>query len=113
MEDESIQVPDFLDQLKPDYWRTHPPVVMRGDAKVAFKAGATAEKMKCTCWNKRCPFYGNCRKCLVFHMALKQFPTCQREMVTELCLKDLIEVDMHIKRDENGNVIESLLTEKE
>lgn len=104
-EQDAAPLKNFLEQPNQWKWRYNPPVVMRGDAKEAFQAGFQAEKMKCQCWNKRCPFYGNCRKCIVFHMALKQFPTCQRAMLEEVYLSDFLDTDLHIKRDEAGNPI--------
>lgn len=94
---------NILEQPDKNKWRYNGPTVMRGDMREAFKLGAQAEKLKCDCWNTHCPFYGNCRKCIVFHMTLKQFPTCQRAMLTELHLADLLDVELHIQRDEQGN----------
>ncbi len=94
--DENEEVPNLLEQPDPQKWLRQPPRVMRGNAKDAFKLGAMAEKMHCTCWNKRCPYYGNCRKCIVFHMALKQIPTCQREMISELYLDGHLAYDLYI-----------------
>lgn len=98
--DEPIK--NLLAQPNKNKWRYNGPTVMRGDIREAFKLGAQAEKMKCDCWNTHCPFYGNCRKCIVFHMTVKQFPTCQRDMLTELHLNNLFDVELHIQRDENG-----------
>ena len=75
---------NLLRQPDPAKWLRQPPKKMRGDMRLAMKFGAEAEKYNCTCWNKHCPFYGNCRKCIVFHMALKQIPTCQREMIIDM-----------------------------
>ena len=93
---------NWLEQPDKNKWRFNGPSVMRGDMRDAMRYGAQAEKMKCDCWNTHCPFYGNCRKCIVFHKVLKQFPTCLRAQLTELYLADLMDVELHIQRDENG-----------
>ena len=77
----------ILHQPDPAKWLRQPPKKIRGDMKEAFRIGAEAEKYKCNCWNRKCPFFGNCRQCVAFHMALKQIPTCQRDMIVEM-IKD-------------------------
>ncbi len=86
-ETNTTETENLLKQEDPARWLRQPPKKMRGDMRMAMAYGREAEKYKCTCWNKGCPFYGNCRKCIVFHMALKQIPTCQRDMIVEM-LKD-------------------------
>ena len=86
-ETNTTETENVLKQEDPLRWMRQPPKKMRGDMRMAMAYGREADKYKCTCWNKRCPFYGDCRKCIVFHMALKQIPTCQRDMVVEM-LKD-------------------------
>jgi hypothetical protein len=94
---------DVLKQKDKFRWRENPPTVIRGDMREAFECGNNAENLKCDCWNTHCRFYGNCRKCLVFHLSIKQFPTCQREMLEELYTADLLDEELHIahlqKRD--------------
>ncbi len=87
----------ILKQPDPAKWLRQPPKVMRGDMKEAFRIGAEAEKYKCNCWNRKCPFFGNCRKCIAFHMALKQIPTCQREMICELLVEDILPDEMYVR----------------
>ena len=38
-------------------------------------------------------------------MALKQFPTCQRAMLEEMHLTNLIDEALHVERDENGKIV--------
>lgn len=95
-EEETTEENNILCQPDPQKWLRQPPKKIRGNMKKAFKWAGEAEKYKCTCWNKRCPFYGNCRKCIVFHMALKQLPTCQREMVIELIQEGVLSDELYI-----------------
>jgi len=75
---------NVLEQKNKYKWRDNPPKVSREDMVAAFECAATADNLKCDCWNTACPYLGNCRACIVFHMCLNQFPTCQREMLGEL-----------------------------
>jgi len=95
-EEETTEDDNILKQEDPAKWLRQPPKKMRGNTKNAFKFGREAEKYKCTCWNKRCPFYGNCRQCIVFHMALKQLPTCQRDMVIEMYKEGYLAEELYI-----------------
>ena len=65
-------------------WRENPPKVTREEMRGAMASGREADKFECECWNTECPNFGDCRKCLVFHMCLKQFPTCQRDLLGDL-----------------------------
>ena len=96
-EEETTEENNILRQEDPAKWLRQHPKKMRGNTKNAFKWAAEAEKYKCTCWNKRCPFYGNCRKCIVFHMALKQIPTCQRDMVIEMYNEGYLAKELYIE----------------
>ena len=87
---------NLLKQEDPLRWMRQPPKKMRGDMRMAMAYGREADKYKCTCWNKRCPFYGNCRKCIVFHMALKQIPTCQRDMIVEMIKDGTLAEEMYV-----------------
>ena len=87
---------NLLTQEDPLRWLRQPPKKMRGDMRAAFKFAGEADKYKCTCWNKRCPYYGDCRKCIVFHMALKQIPTCQRDMVVELMREGILQDELYM-----------------
>jgi hypothetical protein len=88
----------MLKQPNKDFWREHPPKVLRGDMKEAFDCAAGADKLECDCWNTACPYYGDCRKCLVFHLCLKQFPTCQRDLLRELHVGGLLDEELHIEK---------------
>lgn len=98
-EAEGGEIPNLLEQKDPFYWREHAPRIMRGEMKDAFRLGGNARKMKCTCWNKHCPYYGDCRRCIVFHMALKQIPTCQRDMLRELYLDGHLAYDLYLENE--------------
>ena len=98
-----VEFKDLLKQSDRNKWRYCGPTKMRVSAKEAMQRGRDAVKMECSCWNEHCPFHGNCRKCIVFHMSQKQFPTCQRAMLTELHLNNELDEELHIRRDENGN----------
>lgn len=90
---------DVLNQKDPLKWLRQPPKKIRGDMKQAFQAGRDAHSMKCNCWNRKCPFFGDCRQCLAFHMALKQVPTCQREMLIEMYREGIIYEELYIKEE--------------
>ena len=107
MDDEkkAFEPKNILDQPDPLTWLRYPPKKLRGDMKGAFQMAAEADTYECTCWNKKCPYHGDCRKCIVFHMALKQFPTCQRAMLEEMHLTNLIDEALHVERDENGKIV--------
>lgn len=63
-----------------DYWNLQEP----GEMRTAMASARQADKFKCDCWNTKCPNFGDCRKCLVYEMCLKQLPTCQRDLLEEL-----------------------------
>lgn len=65
-------------------WRENPPRVTPGEMRAAMASARGADKFKCDCWNTKCPNFGDCRKCLVYEMCLKQLPTCQRDLLEEL-----------------------------
>lgn len=93
---------DVLHQKDPLKWLRQPPKVIRGDMKKAFQAGRDADSMTCNCWNRKCPFFGNCRKCIAFHMALTQIPTCQREMVIKMYREGILYEELYIKEEEEA-----------
>lgn len=64
---------------KDDYSKSSP-----DEIRAAFECSDKAHEMKCDCWNTNCVFFGDCRKCIVFHLSLKQFPTCQRSLLGDL-----------------------------
>jgi hypothetical protein len=65
-------------------WRENPPKVTPGEMRSAMASARGADKFSCDCWNTKCPNFGDCRKCLVHEMCLKQLPTCQRDLLEEL-----------------------------
>jgi len=74
---------NILEQKNKYKWRDNPPKgLTREDMEAALKCAAD-KNQKCDCWNTSCVYYDNCKACLVFHMCLNQFPTCQREMLEE------------------------------
>ena len=75
---------NILEQPNKYKWRDNPPKVTREEVDAAFKYAADADSLKCDCWHTQCQYFGDCRKCVVFHMCLNQFPTCQRDMLGEL-----------------------------
>ncbi len=80
MEDEK----NILAQSNKFKWRDNPPKVTPGEMRAAMVSARAADKFKCDCWNTKCPNFGDCRKCLVYEMCLKQLPTCQRDLLEEL-----------------------------
>jgi hypothetical protein len=79
--DEPIEIKDVLKQPNKEKWRDNTP---KEEMRAAFACSKKAHEMKCDCWNTNCVFYGDCRKCIVFHLCLKQFPTCQRALLGDL-----------------------------
>jgi hypothetical protein len=73
-----------LEQKDKYKWRDNAPPVSKEEMRAAYACSKRADEMKCDCWNTRCVFYGDCRKCIVFHLCLKQFPTCQRALLGDL-----------------------------
>ena len=90
---------NILRQADPRKWMRRPPKKSRGDMVMALKVGAEADKYKCTCWNTKCPFHGQCRKCIAFHMELKQIPTCQRDMVIEMIKEGYLEDELYMEEE--------------
>lgn len=85
--EESNEPPEIKNVLKQPNkykWRDESPDVSKEEMREAFACSKKAHDMKCDCWNTHCVFYGDCRKCIVFHLCLKQFPTCQRSLLGDL-----------------------------
>ena len=82
--DEALVQKNWLAQPNKLKWKDAYSEDSKDDMRAAFACSKNADKMECDCWNKRCPFYGDCRKCIVFHACLKQFPTCQRSYLGDL-----------------------------
>ncbi|MDR0858768.1 MAG: hypothetical protein LBN97_07050 [Oscillospiraceae bacterium] len=82
--DETLEQKNWLEQPNKFKWRDNSPEVSADEMRAAFACSKRADGMKCECWNTHCQFHGNCRKCIVFHLALRQFPTCQRASLGDL-----------------------------
>ncbi|MDR2420904.1 MAG: hypothetical protein LBD49_02200 [Oscillospiraceae bacterium] len=82
--DETQEEINWLEQPDKLKWRDNSPKVSNEEMRAAFACSKKADEMECDCWNTHCQFFGNCRKCIVFHLALKQFPTCQRVLLGDL-----------------------------
>lgn len=81
---EPAEVKNVLKQPNKCKWRDNTPNVSKDEMREAFACSQKAHEMECDCWNSHCVFHGDCRKCIVFHMCLKQFPTCQRALLGDL-----------------------------
>ena len=76
--DEELLNKNWLAQPNGQRWKDESPEVSKDEMRAAFACSKKADGMTCDCWNTNCQFFGDCRKCIVFHTCLKQFPTCQR-----------------------------------
>ncbi|MCL1834549.1 MAG: hypothetical protein FWG48_00140 [Oscillospiraceae bacterium] len=75
---------NMLEQKDKFRWRDNPPTnVTKEGMEAAFACAGDSEANKCDCWHTGCVYYDNCKACIVFHMCLDQFPTCQREKLEE------------------------------
>jgi hypothetical protein len=81
---EPPEIKNMLEQPNKLKWKDSTPKFSTDEMRAAFACSKKANDMKCDCWNTHCPFYGDCRKCVVFHLCLKQFPTCQRALLGDL-----------------------------
>jgi hypothetical protein len=99
-EDDGEEMENYLEQEDPRKWLRQPPHKIRGDMRKAMKAGRAADGMDCNCWNQRCPFHNDCKKCIVFHKVLKQLPTCLRDMVIELYVDGILPYELYITSEE-------------
>lgn len=93
---EPAEIINPLAQPNRDKWRNHFKDATKEQLQEAFECAKHAHEMECDCWNKGCVFYGDCKKCMVFHLCLKQFPTCMRHV-----LGDLEEHYIIFSRDQN------------
>jgi hypothetical protein len=78
------EIKNALQQPNKLKWRDQTAEVSKDEMRAAFSCSKKAHEMKCDCWNTNCVFYGDCKKCIVFHLCLKQFPTCQRALLGDL-----------------------------
>ena len=81
---EPLEIKNVLEQPNKYKWRDNTPNVSKDQMREAFACSKKAHEMKCDCWNTHCVIFGDCRKCIVFHLCLKQFPTCQRALLGDL-----------------------------
>ena len=81
--DESLYEKNWLEQPNKLKWKDIAAQSTTEEKREAFACSKRAGDMKCECWNTHCQFHGDCRKCIVFHTCLKQFPTCQRSLLGE------------------------------
>ncbi len=81
---EPPEIKNMLEQPNKFKWRDNTPSVSKEEMSEALACAEKAHEMKCDCWNTHCVFYGDCRKCIVFHLYMKQFPTCQRALLGDL-----------------------------
>jgi hypothetical protein len=75
---------NILEQPNKFKWRDNPPKVNPGEMRTAMASAREADKFACDCWNTKCPNYGDCRKCIVYEMCLKQLPTCEMDLLESL-----------------------------
>ncbi len=75
---------NLLEQPNKYKWRDNPPKVDPEEIGIAIACAREADKLKCDCWNTKCPNFGDCRKCIVYEMCLGQLPTCERDLFEEL-----------------------------
>ena len=81
---EPPEIKNMLKQPNRYKWRDTTPNVSEDEMRQALAYAEKAHEMKCDCWNTHCVIFGDCRKCIVFHLCLKQFPTCQRALLGDL-----------------------------
>ena len=76
-------IKNMLKQPNRYKWRDNTPNVSKDKMREALAYAEKAHEMKCDCW-VRCALFGDCKKCIVFHLYMKQFPTCQRALLGDL-----------------------------
>jgi hypothetical protein len=79
-----LEYKNILEQPNKFKWRDNPPKVTPMEMRTAIACARNADKLECDCWNTKCPNFGDCRKCVVYEMCLKQLPTCERDLLAEL-----------------------------
>jgi len=82
--DEELLNKNWLAQPNKLKWTDTTNEISKEDLRNASACAKAADDMKCDCWHTGCVYYGDCRKCTVFHTCLKQFPTCQRHLLGDL-----------------------------
>ncbi|MBN2239701.1 MAG: hypothetical protein JW712_08000 [Dehalococcoidales bacterium] len=81
---EPPEIKNMLKQPNKYKWRDTTPDVSQDKVREALACAEKAYEMKCDCWNTNCVFFGDCKKCIVFHLYLGQFPTCQRALLGDM-----------------------------
>lgn len=81
---EPVEIKNPLRQPNREKWRDHYKDVPKEKLREAFECAKHAHEMQCDCWHTHCVIFGDCKKCIVFHLNLKQFPTCQRSLLGDL-----------------------------
>jgi hypothetical protein len=76
-------IKNMLEQPNRYKWRDNTPKVSKDKMREALAYAEKAHEMKCDCWN-HCALFGDCKACIVFHLYMKQFPTCQRALLGDL-----------------------------
>jgi hypothetical protein len=77
------EIKNMLAQPNRYKWRDNTPHVSKDKMLEAQAYADKAHEMKCDCWN-HCALFGDCKKCIVFHLYMGQFPTCQRALLGDL-----------------------------
>ena len=81
---EAQELKNMLAQPDKYKWRDNTPGFSKDEKRAALACSKKAHDMKCDCWNTHCVIFGDCKKCIVFHLYMKQFPTCQRALLGDL-----------------------------
>jgi len=76
-------IKNMLKQPNRDKWRDNTPNVSEDEMREAQAYAEKAHEMECDCWN-HCALFGDCKACIVFHLYMWQFPTCQRALLGDL-----------------------------
>ena len=81
---EPVEIINPLCQPNREKWRDHYKDASKEELREAYECAKQAHNMQCDCWHTHCVLFGDCKKCIVFHLCLKQFPTCQRSLLGDL-----------------------------
>ena len=80
---EPPEIKNMLKQPNRYKWRDYYPEVSEEQKREAQAYADKAHEMECDCWN-HCALFGDCKACIVFHLYMWQFPTCQRALLGDL-----------------------------
>jgi hypothetical protein len=80
---EPVEIKNMLKQPNRYKWRDNTPDVSEAKKREAQAYAEKAHEMECDCWN-HCALFGDCKACIVFHLYMWQFPTCQRSLLGDL-----------------------------